>query len=423
MQQRRGFLRASGATGLALATVGLWPGLARAQTPIWINTPFHGGDAAAMEIIVRQINEQQGDIRFDLTQGGWTEYYAQLQNAVVAGVAPNIGICHNFRFNATHPVLYDLEDTPVGNVLELTGLGADDFIPHAWQLAQHDGRQYGIPLDQNMIGFYYNRAIFEEAGLDPDTPPDDGAAFEVACEAIKAIGKIPFHPAFGSEPRWIRRAFYIMHWGKGGELIENDAAAFNTETGRQALQYLVDMVHERGWNQPGTNANNQFLAGELGMLFNGTWFYLTVERAGIDYGCGLMPKFFDERVTWGTTHNLVLPMQPQGAQHEDRLRATVRAIELMQPMTYLWGEYGGHVPMYTPALEDERLRTSNTWEKTLRYFSEMAFGGVFRSPLHPKLVEFEAALEPHIQEAYNGTVSVADALDRAEADANAVLRS
>lgn len=421
MNTRRHFLKSTAATGLALGLGGLMPREAWAQTPVWINTPFHGGDAAAMEMIVKQLNEQQQDIRLDLTQGGWTEYYAQLQNAVVAGVAPNIGICHNFRFDSTAAVLYPLEDTPVGNVLELTGLAADDFIPYAWNLAGKDGKQYGIPLDQAMIGFYYNRDIFREAGLDPDKAPDTREEFEAACEAIKNIGKLPFHPAFGGEPRWIRRAFYIFYWSMGGELIVDNEPAFNNDKGGAALQYLVDMVHARGWNQPGTNANNQFLAGELGMCFNGTWFYLTVERANINYGAGLMPKFFDERVTWGSTHNLVLPRQPEGAANEARLKASIEALKLITPVTYLWGQYGGHVPMYRKALEDERLRNSDTWNKTLKYFAEMAFSDAFRSPMHPRIVEFEAAIEPHLQEAYNGTITVEEALNRAEADGRAAL--
>jgi multiple sugar transport system substrate-binding protein len=422
MNHRRDFMRLTGASALALATGAMLGRGANAQIPIWLNTPFHGGDATAMEIIVKQLNEQQKDIRLDLTQGGWTEYYAQLYNAVVAGVAPNIGICHNFRFSTSAPILYDLEDTPVGNVIETTGFTGDKFIPHAWQLCQYDGKQYGIPLDQNMLGFYYNKAIFREAGLDPETPPGNHEEFEAACEAILKVGKIPFHPALSSAPRWIRRAWYIMYWSMDGALIEGDASAFNNDEGRAALQYLVDMVGSRGWNKPATDANNQFLANELGMCLNGTWFYLTVDRAGIDYGSGLIPQFFDRRVTWGTTHNLVLPKQPEGADNEERLQASVDALKLLVPDTYLWGQYGGHVPMYKAALEDERLRESDTWKMTLQYFADMAFSGVFQTtPDHPNVVAFEAAIEPPIQEAYNGTISVEDALDQAEEAGNAAL--
>ncbi len=423
--RRRDFMLYSGRSALglaALSAIGV-PGGAFAQTPIWFNTPFHGGDAKAMEIIVKKFNEDQKDMRIDLTQGGWTEYYAQLYNAVVAGVAPNIGICHDFRFLSTAPALYPLADTPIGNVLEMLKLSTDDFVPPAWDLARVDDVQYGIPLDQSMIGFYYNRAIFRDAGLDPDNPPSTREAFESACEAIKKIGKIPFHPVLSGAPRWIRRAWYMLHWGGDGQLIENDQAAFNTPHGLDALQYLVDMVQKRGWNNPGTDANKQFLAGELGMCYNGTWFYLTVAESGIDYGSGVMPTFYKRPTAWGSTHNLVLPKQPSGKANEDRLRTAANAIRLISDNTYLWGQYGGHVPTRKAAQEDERLLSSDTWNKTLKNFVKMSREGVFQiEPHHPKIVEVDAAIEPFIQQAYNGTLSPKDALDKAEKAVNDVLK-
>lgn len=424
---RRTFLKTSGtsALGVAALSAGLPRSVFSQTTPIWLNTLFHGGDARAMEIIVEKLNKEQKAFRVDLTQGGWTEYYAQLHNAVVAGVGPNIGICHNFQFLKSHPVFYPLNDTPIGDVLKLKSWSKADFIPAAWDAAQVGGVQYGIPLDQNMAGLYYNKTIFKQAGLDPNKPPKNRQEFEAACEAIKKTGKLAFHPAFNSPPRWIRRSFYILHWSAGGRLIDETGkkAAFNNKTGLETLTYLVDMVGKRGWNKPGTDANKQFLAGELGMCYNGTWFYLTLDSAPtIDYGCAPVPNWFGTQVTWGTTHNLVLPKQPKGKAHEERLRVTVDALAALVSNTHLWGEFGGHVPMYKKALEDPRLRGSKTWQKTLGVFYEMAFGGVWRTyDAHPKIVEFNAAVEPHIQEAYNGTISPQEALTRAERDGNAAL--
>ncbi len=424
--KRREFLALSGcgAFGLAaLSSLGARPAWAQQVTPLWFSTLFHGGDAKAMEMIVKKLNEEQKTFRIDLTQGGWTEYYAQLYNAVVAGVAPNIGICHDFRFISTEPALYPLADTPAGNLLEVIKLGEADFVAPAWKLPQVKGVQYGIPLDQSMIGFYYNKAIFKEAGLDPETPPKTRDEFEKACEAIKKTGKLAFHPAFSSAPRWIRRAFFLLHWGGGGELIENNKAAFNTPHGLEALTYLVDMVGKRGWNKPGTDANKQFLAGELGMCFNGTWFYLTVAESKIDYGSGVMPTFYQKPKTWGSAHNLVLPKQPSGKANEERLKVAASAIKAISDNSFLWGQYGGHVPVRKAAQEDERLRSSDTWKKTLQHFAAMSQSGVFQmEPQHPKIVEFDDAIEPILQEAYNGTVSPKDALDKAEKAANDVLK-
>lgn len=423
--QRRDFLTLSGRAALGLAAMSALPRSASAQQtiPLWFNTPFHGGDAKAMEMIVKKFNEDQKAMRIDLTQGGWTEYYAQLYNAVVAGVAPNIGICHDFRFISTAPALYPLAETPIGNVLDMLKLGEADFVAPAWKLPQVNGVQYGIPLDQSAIGFYYNRTIFKAAGLDPDNPPKTRAEFENACEAIKKTGKIAFNPAFNSAPRWIRRAFFMLLWSGEGQLIDGNKAAFNTPHGLESLKYLVDMVGARGWNKPGTDANKQFLAGELGMCFNGTWFYLTVAESNIDYGSGVMPTFYKKPATWSSAHNLVLPKQPAGKANEDRLRAAANALKLISDNSFLWGQYGGHVPVRKIAAEDERLRASDTWKKTLQHFAAMSREGVMRiEPQHPKIVEFDDAIEPFIQQAYNGTMPPKDALDKAEAAANNALK-
>ena len=80
--------------------------------------------------------------------------------------------------------------------------------------------------------------------------------------------------------------------------------------------------------------------------------------------------------------------------------------------------------MRKQALEHPDLLASETWEKTLRIFKEMAFSGVYHpEPSHPKIIEIDAAIEPYIDEAYNGTLGSKEALDKAEQDVNKVLKS
>ena len=47
-----------------------------------------------------------------------------------------------------------------------------------------DGRTYGLPSDVYGVGLHYNRDLFEEAGLDPDSPP---TTWDEVREAAKAI--------------------------------------------------------------------------------------------------------------------------------------------------------------------------------------------------------------------------------------------
>lgn len=49
----------------------------------------------------------------------------------------------------------------------------------------------GIPGGAQGTLWYYNKAIFKDAGLDPEAPPKTWAEFEAAAAAIKAKGKAP----------------------------------------------------------------------------------------------------------------------------------------------------------------------------------------------------------------------------------------
>ena len=49
---------------------------------------------------------------------------------------------------------------------------AADFNPNVLTVVQNaDGATFGVPIAGYSIGLHYNRALFEEAGLDPDAPP------------------------------------------------------------------------------------------------------------------------------------------------------------------------------------------------------------------------------------------------------------
>ena len=78
--------------------------------------------------------------------------------------------------------------------------------------------------------------------------------------------------------------------------------------------------------------------------------------------------------------------------------------------------------MRKSALDNAELRNSDTWKKSLGSFAAMAFNGVYHPlPATPKINEVSNAIQPYIEEAYNGTISPEEALQKAEADVNAVL--
>lgn len=424
---RREFLRM--AVGVALsASAGVGRPAWAQKRPVVLDfyTLFHSGDAAAMEMIVRKFNTEHRDVQINLLQGQWAEYYAQLFAAVGAGNAPHIGICHTSRVMDVYRALTPLEESRAGNLLETARIRASDYTRSVWDAGVYQGKRYLVPLDSHMWGLWYNKDLFRQAGLDPERPPEAREEFERACEAIRSrTGRMAFHPCEDALPRKIRRAWEIFFWGQGGELLTPDGrrAAFNDERGLRALDYLVTLSR-RGWHQPGADGFKLFAAGQAGMLLAGNWYLPTAKASGVNFGFHYVPKFFDRPVTWGDSHNLVIPRQRPERTSNEALAEAIRAIKWINENSYLWGIHGGHIPAYLPAQWSRELLESDSWRLALRKFTEMANRGWVHYPvIHPKAPQIHAAIEPAVQEAYNLRVSPREALARAEAEVNRVLAS
>jgi multiple sugar transport system substrate-binding protein len=158
------------------------------------------------------------------------------------------------------------------------------------------------------------------------------------------------------------------------------------------------------------------------MLVAGNWFYWTATEAGINYGFAKMPTFFDSPKTWGNSHNLVIPRQPAGTPDEVYV-AAAKAILWINEHSDEWGIYGGHIPAYDAARESEALLQSDTWNKSLRLFAEMAEEGMLHYPItHPSAAELEGVFNVYVEQAYNGSLTCQDALSRATAEANSILK-
>lgn len=68
----------------------------------------------------------------------------------------------------------------------------------ATSLYQIDGKQYGIPYDLGLVGFWYNKALFSEAGI--STPPTTWDEFQAAAGALKAAKITPI--SVGEKDTW-----------------------------------------------------------------------------------------------------------------------------------------------------------------------------------------------------------------------------
>lgn len=76
---------------------------------------------------------------------------------------------------------------------------ADTMNPGAMGMYQVDGRQYAIPFDLGMVGVWYNKDLFEQAGI--AAPPATWDEFLADVDKLKAAGITPISVG-GSPATW-----------------------------------------------------------------------------------------------------------------------------------------------------------------------------------------------------------------------------
>lgn len=71
-----------------------------------------------------------------------------------------------------------------------------DLKPEYLSLVQDsEGKIYGVPVYANVLGLMYRRDLFEQAGLDPDKPPQTWDELKATCAVLK--DKLPDTACFG----------------------------------------------------------------------------------------------------------------------------------------------------------------------------------------------------------------------------------
>jgi raffinose/stachyose/melibiose transport system substrate-binding protein len=238
---------------------------------------------------------------------------------ILRTVAPSIGIRDVYRLAVSAKKAPDLAYTwPAASVLAgyaRTGALAplDSYADkYGWKLNDfekgrnsYQGHLYGYPLEQDLMGIYYNKDLFKANGIEV---PKTYAEFQAAVEKFKAAGIVPI--AFGNRDRWPATNTMSMILGAtvgraaeekvlfGDEKWTNDgftkAAQTFADWGKNS--YFPDGFNGIGFDE----ANALFTSGQAAMTATGTWAIQDLGRnAKFDLGAFILPPI-GEGVAPGT---------------------------------------------------------------------------------------------------------------------------
>ena len=317
--------------GASVAAASIAPPEAEVTLEFW--TPFTGPDGPFMQEMVDQFNEEGTTITVEMQT--LPDYYTEVNTAAQAGTLPQVGIMHldQIPLNAENALI-----TPVADLTAALGLSGDDFTEAVWNGTFWKGEQYGIPLDIHPFSMYWNKAAFEEAGLDPETPPEGEDGLREALAALNEAGYTG--PAWSNHGFGAGNTWASLFYQAGGQWTNEDftEALWNDDAGMQALEYMKSLVDE-GLHPADVEIDaeiNAFLAGDSGLIFTGPWQTTRLAEAlGDDLGAGPFPQVFGEGV-WAGSHTLAVF---EGVSEEER-QAAYYFIDWLTGHATEWGNAG-----------------------------------------------------------------------------------
>ncbi|BDZ64077.1 ABC transporter substrate-binding protein [Agromyces mangrovi Wang et al. 2018] len=208
--------------------------------------------SAYQDEVLAVFAEQHPDVEVEIVSQPFDQYYTLLGSAIEAGTGPDLALFNGgtqlkSRTNQLTPVTDELADI----YDQLAG----------WPAFEDGGEIYSAPMFLQGFPIYYNKAIFAEAGLDPENPPTTWDELADACDTIASSTDVSCFALGNKEGLGIE--FFMSGFGSGIFTPEEYDAwidgerDWESEHSKQVLQLWADTAAD-GWYNDGANSTAMF---------------------------------------------------------------------------------------------------------------------------------------------------------------------
>lgn len=255
-------------------------------------TVFTGSDGDILREIIKDYNETNEDginVEVDIMDGNTLQ--AKLPTAISTGTGPDfvlMGIEFINQYVENDMLI------PIDDFWEATGLEESNYLENVVNKSKVDGTLYGVPMQYNLQYLYYNKDLFEAAGLDPEQPPTTLDELAEYAEKLTDSSKNQYGIGFP-----IDYTYYCEYlWGNGGDVISEDGTEnyLNSEANISTLEWIQDLIINKQVSPQGlraSDADTMFQSGQLAMYTSGPWNINGLKQLGVNFGITAIPAGTD----------------------------------------------------------------------------------------------------------------------------------
>lgn len=259
-------------TGLLLATALAVPAFAEDVTVKYMTFSAAPNYLKELDATIAAFEAEHPGIKVTYETAAWDAYFTKLQTLVAAKQAPDAFELNfeNFVTYAEKGALADL--TPL--IAADTGFSTSVYNPTALAAFAQDGKQYGLVESFSNVVLFYNKDLFDAAGVAYPT------ADWTWTEELEAAQKLTNAGAgvwgdFAPIQFW---EFYKTIAQNGGAILSPDKKTVTIDSPQniETLQWMIDKVSKykvtpSDVEMAGQSSEDLFKAGKIAMLRTGIW--------------------------------------------------------------------------------------------------------------------------------------------------------
>jgi multiple sugar transport system substrate-binding protein len=274
-------------------------------------------ESAELQEVIDEVNSQVTNFEI-VHEPAPDDYYTKVQTALAGGTSADlIWLSQEWIAGmADQGALLDITDC-LGANSDLPAANLNDYFSDVIKTAIYEDRYYGLPWIAQPVVMYFNRALFDEAGLDYPTLDWDWDIFQESAEALtKDLDGDGVNDQWGfTMTGWPPPQMFA--WQAGGEVIAADLGSSPVDTPEAiaGFEFYANMIYNDVHTPPEAVISEQgfgemFKAGKVAMFMGGAADDLD-RVEGLDVGVVAVPAGPAGRPTFAWNASTVVAAQTE----------------------------------------------------------------------------------------------------------------
>ncbi|MDE4541557.1 ABC transporter substrate-binding protein [Thermoanaerobacterium sp. R66] len=331
--------------------------------------------------------------------------------------------------------------TPVQEFIDEDKFDTSKLEPNLLSYYTVNSKLYSMPFNSSTPILYYNKNAFKEAGLDPNSPPNNfNEIEEYGKKLVKkdASGKVTQYGYSMAIYGW----FFEQFMAKQGALYANNgngrdrvatAVAFNNDAGLNIINWwkrLVDEGVAGNFGRKTDDTKNAFIAGRTAMIIESTASLKSIlDGVGnkFEVGTAYLPALNDSKdggVIIGGASLWILNNKPKEYQ-----KAAWEFVKFMvSPGEQMfWNENTGYFPVTKEAYDlhemSAHLEKYPQFKTAIEQLHSTPINRATQGALIGVFPEARQIIEQNIEKVLNNQATPKQSLDDAEKSVNSALEN